>query len=113
MGFLQSPGISLDLASAGAGDVPQAFMLREQTDNITPTVVFANVQGRLSTLLNHLFRSADSIMSRAICTNMLTDIMLTDQHAAGAEGRVVRKFDLVINPSGDLVQSLCPALASI
>ena len=28
--------------------MPQNFSLREQTENITPTVVFADLQGRLS-----------------------------------------------------------------
>ena len=48
-----SSGISLQLApSADAGgSMPQKYSLREQTDNITPTVVFADLQGRLSARL--------------------------------------------------------------
>lgn len=63
----QTPGIFLDLAASGLDNMPQAIHLREQTDSITPTVVFADLQGRLS-----------------------------------AEGRVKRKFDLVMNSSADL-----------
>lgn len=45
----QTPGIFLDLAASGLDNIPQAIHLREQTDSITPTVVFADLQGRLST----------------------------------------------------------------
>lgn len=44
----QSSGISLALAAASADSLPQNFALREQTESITPTVVFADLQGRLS-----------------------------------------------------------------
>ena len=47
-GVLQSSGISLQLAAASADSLPQNYTLQEQTDNITPTVVFADLQGRLS-----------------------------------------------------------------
>ncbi|EIE27582.1 winged helix DNA-binding domain-containing protein [Coccomyxa subellipsoidea C-169] len=57
--------------------MPQAFDLTEQTDNFAPTLVFADLQGRLS-----------------------------------AEGRVKRKFDLVMKSSGDL-DALDPAYRQI
>ena len=45
-------GISLQLAPAqDGGSMPQNFSLSEQTGNITPTLVFADLQGRLSALL--------------------------------------------------------------
>jgi hypothetical protein len=44
----QSSGISLQLAPSVEGALPQNYSLREQTENITPTLVFADLAGRLS-----------------------------------------------------------------
>lgn len=51
--MMQSSGISLQLAPSVEGAQPQNYSLREQTENITPTLVFADVAGRLSALLLH------------------------------------------------------------
>ena len=86
---LQSSGISLQLAAANADSLPQNYTLREQTDNITPTVVFADLQGRLS---KHCRASKLTAMQEGSPGD--------DEHGwscSGAEGRVKRKFDLVMS----------------
>ena len=102
-------GISLQLAPSVEGALPQNYSLREQPENITPTLVFADLAGRLSALCSNATTRA-CLHSSAQHTKQLLGGPhgpTLAWHAAGTEGRVKRKFDLVMKQAQ---VGTCPAL---